>query len=301
MEIKRRNLLTEPGDTLLLSKSSLEALTRFSSWIEATGMSSSEFTANTLCAVPLPLYPVPEPGKRRFRNVKPEVMWHPLFWLPTRVGGQYRLASATTEGEFEPESESVRSARIAMELTASGLFDSTTGGWVDIMATVGINVDDPNDLRRISTWQAGRPDEVLDSIDLTDYMHVEQDPNWALESTVQMLDQLEQAQWAILADSLVELIDDAAQPVSGAIDLTDLRTTTALAAFLASSHLHAVPSDTPVGSAEFWDRLENEAKTGLYRDAGHFLDGPAAEASAWLYATTEKYWASVEELQSMGS
>lgn len=299
MDIKRRNLLTEPGDTLLLAKSSLEALSRFSEWSEATGMSSDTFTANTLCAVPIPLYPQPEPGVRRFRDVNPEVMWHPLFWLPARVGGQYRIAGL--DGEMELESESVRSARIALELGASGLYDPETGGWVDILDTVGINVDNPSDLKRISTWQAGRPDEALDSIDLSGFLHVDEDPNWALESALMMLDVLVQAQWAILADSLVELIDDAAQPVDGRVDLTDLRSSTALAAFLASAHLNAVPVDVGATASEFWARLEEDAKTGLYRDADHFLDGPAAEASAWLYATTDKYWPSVEELQNIAS
>lgn len=300
MDIKRRNLLTEPEDTLLLSKSSLEALSRFSEWSEATGQGTDEYTANTLCAVPIPVYSQPAPGERRFKNVNPRVMWHPLFWLPERVGGSYRIASGPN-GELEFESEAIRSIRIAMELSASGLYDQATGGWVDVMALAGINVENPNDIERIRTWQLGRPDQVLDSIDLTKYLQVGDSPNWALESALLLQEKFTQAGWAILADSLVELIDDAAQPVRGAVDLTDLRSTTALAAFLASTQLYAVPVSEGESTADFWDRLENEAKAGVYRDANHFLDGPAAEAAKWLSDTRDKFWPSVEELQNLNN
>lgn len=56
MDIKRRRMLTEPGDTLLLSKSSMDTAFRFTKWQELTGLTPDRFTADPICSVPLPIY-----------------------------------------------------------------------------------------------------------------------------------------------------------------------------------------------------------------------------------------------------
>lgn len=302
MELKRRQLLTEPGDTLLLSKSSLESFSRFAVWQEATGMRPEDFSSNALCAVPIPYYRPTAPGQRRFANVNPTALWHPLFWLPERLAGEYRLATGPN-GEMEPESPAVHSARIAMELTNSGLYDPETGGWVDILDSVGISVDNPADVQRIAAWQAGRPDPILDSIDLDPYLRL---PNervtWALESVLTLIETLTKAQWAILADSLIDLINDAAQPDNGSLVSMDrLRDATAMAAFLASLHLSAVPTDANEESSVFWTRMETAARTGHFPDVNSFLSGPVQDASGWLYLARDTYWESVEDLKSLQS
>jgi hypothetical protein len=297
MDVKRRLMLTDPGETLLLSKSSYEALRRFSDWQELTGLAPEQFTSDTLCSVPLPVYPTVAPGTRRFSSVKPAAMWHPLFWLPERVSGEYRLPTGPN-GELEPESSALRSVRIALELTVSGLYDPETGTWADILSTVGIDVENPRDLARIAEWQAGGVDDTLDSIDLTGFLLNPVQPNWAIESALLLLETLSRAQWAVLADSLIELIDTAAHPDSGDAVLADVRDATALAAFLASLHLDAVPTDDE-DPAVFWGRLEEDARHGRYGDVDAFLAGPVEDANGWLHLTREMYWGAVDELNTL--
>lgn len=298
MDAKRRLMLTEPGDTLLLSKSSFEALRRFSDWQELTGMAPTDFTSDTLCSVPLPIYTELSPGERRFSAVTTAAMWHPLFWLPPRVSGEYRLKTGPN-GELEPESIALRSVRIALEMTASGLYDPETGTWVDILATVGIDLDNPLDHARVAEWQAGGVDDTLDSIDLDEFLTVKSNPNWAIENSLLLLETFTRAQWAILADSLIELIDEAAHPENGSpADLESVRNATAMAAFLASVHLDAVPTDDE-DPADFWDRLEDDARNGVYGDVAAFLAGPVENANGWLYLTRETYWGAIDECQSL--
>lgn len=291
-------MLTEPGDTLLLSKSSIEALQRFSDWQDLTGMTPEQFTSDTLCSVPIPVYNEVAPGARRFAHVNPAAMWHPLFWLPARVHGQYRLKTGPN-GELEPESIAVRSVRIALELTGSGLYDPETGTWADILATIDIDTDNPLDQARIAEWQAGGVDDALDSIDLEEFLTIQASPNWAIESSLLLLDTFTRAQWAILADSLIALIDEAASPVSGApAQLETVRNATAMAAFLASIHLDSVPTDDE-DPAAFWERLEEDARNGHYGDVAAFLAGPVENANGWLYLTRETYWGAIDECNSL--
>lgn len=298
MEARRRQMLTEPGDTLLLSKSSFEALRRFSDWQELTGMAPEGFTADTLCSVPIPIYPEVAPGERRFAGVKPSAMWHPLFWLPARVSGEYQLKTGPN-GELEPESTGLRSVRIALEMTASGLYNPETGTWADILSTVDIDADNPIDQARIAEWQAGGVDDALDSIDLEEFLTIQEQPNWAIENGLLLLDTFTRAQWAILADSLIALIDEAASPESGApADLTEVRDATAMAAFLASVHLDAVPTDDE-DPAHFWERLEEDARNGHYGDLASFMAGPVENAHGWLYLTRDTYWGAIDECQSL--
>ena len=297
MDIKRRRMLTEPGDTLLLSKSSTDTAFRFTEWQEMTGLSPSRFTADPICSVPLPTYTEVAPGTRQFSTVKPEAMWHPLFWLPPRLAGRYNLPSGP-DGALEVESTTMWSIRVALELAASGLYDSEEG-WIDILATVGIDVENEVDLARIEEWQAGGVDDLLDSIDLDLYLKLESNPNWALQSAMALTEPATYAQWAILADSLMEIVQDAYDPGADT-PLHEVRGTIAIAASLAGIQLGGVPTDDDEESAaDFWGRIELDARDGSYGTAQQFLAGPATEALEWLTLTRDTYWESVEELQSL--
>lgn len=298
MEIKRRRMLTEPGDALVMSSSSLESMDRFTQWQELTGMAPSGFTADTMCSVPIPIYAPILPGERRFENVLPQALWHPLFWLPTRVAGEYRIKTGP-DGELEGESVALRSARIALEMTASGLYDPETGAWIDIMSTVGIDVDSPTDIERITQWQSGGVDDTLDAIDLDQYLQVAERPNWAMESAMAMLPTMERALWAVLADSLIELIDSAVFPDKGEVNLPDLREATSVAAFLASVHLEDVPVDSPEGASGFWTAIEQRAKEGTFSGTTHFIADVVEDAKGWLYLARDTHWASLDELRTL--
>lgn len=297
MDIKRRQLLTSPGDNLLLSRSALEVFLRHTEWTEATGLDSTRATFNPLCSVPLPLYDVPEPGVRQFANVNPELMWHPLFWLPNRVAARYNIPTLV-EGVTEPESDAIRSVRIALELGQSGLYDRETG-WLDIMATVGLDVENDADLGRIEEWLQGAPDELLDSIDLDLYLKLDGDPYWALNAAVALLDPLTHASWAMLSDSLLEFITDLAEPGPGKTE-EQMRDGLRLAAVLAGVQLAAVPTDANEEAPEvFWTRIEEQARNGHFPSAAAFLSGPIHEASEWLRLTRDTWWEDVLELRSL--
>lgn len=296
MDIKRRRMLTEPGDTLLLSKSSMDTAFRFTKWQELTGLTPDRFTADPICSVPLPIYTQVAPGTRQFASVKPEMMWHPLFWLPPRLAGRYNLPSGPN-GALEVESTTMWSIRVALELTASGLY-SIEDGWLDILATVGIDVENEVDLARIEEWQAGGVDDLLDSIDLDLYLALEKNPNWALQSALALTEPATHAQWAILADSLMEVIMDA-RDEAATTPLRDVRETLAVVASLAGIQLDEVPTDDEEPAQEFWDRVELEARDGIYSTVDEFLAGPAAEAMGWLTLTRDTYWESVEDLKTL--
>jgi hypothetical protein len=296
MDIKRRRMLTEPGDTLLLSKSSMDTAFRFTEWQEITGLTPNRFTADPICSVPLPIYTQVAPGTRQFSSVKPEVMWHPLFWLPARLAGRYNLPTGP-DGTPEVESTTMWSIRVALELTASGLY-SIEDGWLDVLATVGIDVENEVDLARIEEWQAGGVDDLLDSIDLDLYLKLENNPNWALQSAMALEEPATHAQWAILADSLMEVVMESYDAELGT-PLDEVRATIAVAASLAGIQLEDVPTDDEEPAQEFWDRIELEARDGIYATAQQFLAGPATEALNWLTLTRDTYWESVEDLQAL--
>lgn len=296
MDIKRRRMLTEPGDTLLLSKSSMDTAFRFTEWQEITGLSPARFTADPVCSVPLPIYTEVAPGARQFATVATEVMWHPLFWLPPRLAGRYNLPTGP-DGALEMESTTMWSIRVALELTASGLYN-IEDGWLDVLATVGIDVDNEVDLARVEEWQAGTVDDLLDSIDLDLYLKLEQDPNWALQSALALSEPATHAQWAILADSLLEVVQEAFDPEENTT-LDEVRQTMAVAASLAGIQLDEVPTDDEESADLFWDRIELEAREGNYATVQQFLAGPVAEAIGWLTLTRETYWESVQDLQSL--
>lgn len=296
MDIKRRRMLTEPGDTLLLSKSSMDTAFRFTEWLEATGLTPNRFTADPICSVPLPIYTQVAPGTRQFASVKTEVMWHPLFWLPPRLAGRYNLPSGP-DGADEMESTTMWSIRVALELTASGLY-SIEDGWLDVLATVGIDVENEVDLARVEEWQAGGVDDLLDSIDLDLYLKLETNPNWALQSAMALVEPATRAQWAILADSLMEMVSDS---YDADLDtpLQDVRDTIAVVASLAGVQLQDVPTDDEEPAEEFWARIELESRDADYSSVQKFLAGPATEALGWLALTRDTYWESVEDLQSL--
>lgn len=296
MDIKRRRMLTEPGDTLLLSKSSMDTALRFTEWQEITGLTPNRFTADPVCSVPLPIYTQVAPGTRQFASVRPEAMWNPLFWLPPRLAGRYNLPTGP-DGALEVESTTMWSIRIALELTASGLYN-IEDGWLDVLATVGIDVENEVDLARVEEWQSGGVDDLLDSIDLDLYLKLENNPNWALQSAIALAEPATNAQWAILADSLMEMVIDSYDPELDT-PLSEVRDTIAVVASLAGVQLQEVPTDDEEPADDFWARVELDARDGVYTTVQDFLAGPATEALGWLTLTRDTYWESVESLQSL--
>lgn len=202
----RRKAHQVPGENLLLDENILAAPARAREFSEDTGVPFADLVVSPLAATAIPVDTYGE-DSRRWAGTRPEAMWHPLMWLPSRLSSRYRYKNR--EGEVVFENDDQWAARVVMELTAAGLYDPETGEWVDVLATFGIDVDDDLDLARIEDWLDGEPDEVLDTIDLDEAVRNVHDETWALVSVLVLEDILWQASWAMVSNSLIELLDMA--------------------------------------------------------------------------------------------
>ena len=300
MEIKYRQLLTEPGEGLLLAGSAAALPYRFDEWMRITGLPEGRVSDSPLCAVPLPLYTEDLEGRpRQFSDVPASLLWHPLFWLPPRVSGKYSVPTLDGDDSY-PESDDLRSARIAYELSASGLYDPDQG-WVDILAAAGLDIEDDIDLARVVEWQEGAPDEILDAIDLEPYLLRKEDPHWALGVALPLLPLLKYASWAMLSDSLLTLVEEIEEEAPSQ-PLPAVRSALRSAAALASVQLNEVPTEGEAETApEFWARIELEATHGHYAAGDEFVAGPVADAKAWLQLTRDSYRGYVDELRAVAA
>lgn len=291
-ETPHRQFLTSPGDTLLLTPTAFEAEDRRIQFEEATGLGAYDTVASLLCAVPIPIYPqTPEGERHRFPGVPPTMMWHPLFWLPLRVGALVRLKNA--DGTTYQEDPDVHAARVAMELMMSGLYHSDLG-WLDVLASVGINIDDPAQQNRVRAWQLGGVDPVLDSIDLTDALTVHENPWWALHFARETQSMLMGAQHFRIAASLIAVLDeDAETPEASAEDLN-------LVAQLASTYLADVETADGSDANDFWDRVSSAATHPSFRaDKASLQEGPGASARQWLSSVAAATNADARELSDL--
>lgn len=207
----RRRAYQVPGENLLLDENILAAPARAREFSEFAGIELRDLVVSPLAAAAVPIYnfaasPEGDTGLRRWPHTRPEAMWHPLMWLPPRLASRYRYKDRENNTVFESDDQ--WAARVVMELTAAGLYDPDTGEWVDVLATAGVDVEDDMDLARIEDWLDGEPDDVLDEISLDDVTR-QDDETWALVSILVLEDVLWQASWAMIANSLIDLIDMA--------------------------------------------------------------------------------------------
>lgn len=292
IDVARRHLASSPGMNLLLGDSAEDVIRHFDQWRRATWMEPEDFLPNTLANVPLPIYSTPEAGRPRFSGVNPQAMWHPLFWLPERLGCRYELPHSN--GGTQIEATDMWSIRVALEMTASALYDPTEG-WVDILALHGLSVDDPNDVQRVAAWQAGGADKLLDGINLEDHLRVEDDPHWSLSSAAGLLDSYTRARLALHSNSLIEMLDEARSAETG----KEMREDTRMAAVIAKMLLNSIPDEDPGAAASFWDKVENAATAGSFPSRQDFTDGPLRASADYLTGIRDRYWSAVDELKAL--
>lgn len=294
MEAIRRRHLTNQDEPLTIVTNALSPVERVSQWREETNLPDERIITGTVCAVPLPLYIAVPDGARQFPDVKPEALWHPLFWLPPRLAKRYNMPDG--KGNFYPETDALWGLRIALEMVTSGLY-TPEGGWIDMMAQIGLDTTNDVDLARIEEWQSGSPDELLDSIDLEPLLYKGDGTDAVLTSAVGMLEPLTEQQWAMVSNSLVIMLWDAADDPQ--VSFEQLVDTTILVATLALSCLIDVPTDDDEEEpVDFWERVLTRAR-GTWTSREAFIDGPFKEAEDWLSLTRDTYWDAAKELTEM--
>lgn len=226
----RRPYQSEPGDNLLLPGNPIEAGFTYAHYQRATGVPHENLVSSTLVAVPIPVPPHGGFGESpRWDGVRPEMMWHPLMWLPAHV-----TARAEFDGRRETSDEFA--VRVAIQLLESNLYDHVSGTWLDILAVGGLDVDDPADVERVRLWLAGGGDSLLDSLSDTvaglldmrpevspelaehfgmtleelQVVHDEYDPLYAHRSARESLQFLSECGYAMAAESMLDALDDLA-------------------------------------------------------------------------------------------
>lgn len=288
MTFRRRQYMTEPGEALILPHRSLDIVTRYATFVEDTGLSGDDVCSLPLVAIPVPVHRTARlsSGRAWPSRVSAAMMWHPLMWLPERVSQRYRIA--TPDGGVLIETEEEWMVRVALEMMASGLYDTESGTWVDVLDTVGMDIDDPIDLARVEEWLEGMPDEDMDRIDLSPGLDNADDPEWAFKAAAELMPSMVPASWAILADDLsgmiFDIVQDAEEAGAGSRQAV-------LVASIALGVLADAPQSEDSGEAPqfVWRRLMDEFER-FQGDISDLIDGPLTALSDSLYEIRDEYW-----------
>lgn len=250
-QVKRRLFLAEPGEQPILTRDPIEYIERFDRFVEATGIVPERVLSTPLVNVPLPVaMKAQDDTIQRWSGIDPAMMWLPLFWLPPHLALRYKYRVIDPEtggdsGDFQIESDEVWAMRVMLELTYSGLYSPVDGTWGDVLSFYGLDVENPVDQARVQMWLSGNPDEVLDSIDLTDHILNAEDPEWALVAARHLADTAVPAQWSLSAGGLLVAISQQLAFV-GDSDAERRKLITVMGN-VASNSLRSVPADPETG------------------------------------------------------
>lgn len=208
MEPRYRQYLNEPSEALLLAQSPLLTTTRFAQFLDDSGLPMNRIITSKMCSVPIPLYvdASSAPTGRQFpADTNPHLMWHPLFWLPASLANH--LSYRDADGETQTETDDQWSARVALTLGTSGVYDIENGHWLDMLSVVGLDIEDEMVIDRIKDWLEGSEDPDLDRIDLSAFTDLPDQPYWAFRSVQSIFPQLELSSYGLIANSTLEIID----------------------------------------------------------------------------------------------
>lgn len=295
--LQRRAFILEPGESLLLAGSALEVALRFGMWERFSAAPQSAIVSNPIIATPLVEYPTEGHPAQVWQRINPAALWHPLFWLPDRLAGRYQIENE--DGSITTEDDDTWAVRVALELSASGVYDAESGTWLDVLAMHGLDIEDPATFERVRQWQAGASDPVLDRIDLTDTITLEEDPDWALESALTLMGDLRPASWAILSNDLLVQIDMIADPTNPAADSDPTAVYQAAGTIITMGRAMLPERPTGLGFG-FWEGQEKALSEVAATDYAAVLDGPIAGISSALYDVRDANWPHLEALEQVG-
>lgn len=240
----RRIWLTDPGESLLLSKSPIGSLLRFSEAARDWGRPPESLLPSPLCAVPLPLsLALPTPPR-------PGGLWNPLLWLPEPLT---RRRMVRVDGEEGLEDDDLWAVRLTYELEMAGIHDPESGSWMDVLAGVGIDISTPDGVERTARWVNGGRDAALSAIDLSELFVDTSDPNWALDAAVESMPELRLFSWAFGSDSLLIDLDAMREDVeSGGRSPEGAISDLSLVAAVGGVWMSNLPLDLAVAGGDEW-------------------------------------------------
>lgn len=193
---RRRTAYLEQGRSIVLSLIPVEHVLLWGNFCDDMGLDGDQVVSSIMCPLPVPVPPTP----RRRPKAKADMLWHPFVWLPPHM--------TTRRDEDEAEDHDLYVLRVALEIEATGLYDRRTGTWLDVCSTVGVDLDQPDDLARAQAWLDGEPDPSLDDIDLTDWTRDPQTPNWANDVAAFNFQLWLEAVWSESASAQAETLSE---------------------------------------------------------------------------------------------
>ena len=294
MEAVRRKMLAGEGEALLLCESARDLSQRFVDWADISGIADADIISNQLSAVPLPDYRAIPEGKRRWDGLKPEIMWHPFMWLPERLSQRRKIVNEET-GRILVEPEEVWTIRVCLEMSVSGLYDSVTGSWLDVLSATGIDIATEDGRNRVDQWLKGFPDEVLDDIDLDDLLANEEDEDWAFDIAVTIAQDVVYASWGLIANDLLSIAEFV---TDGQLDtLEDARNAVNTVIYTGRNVFNDVPNASGTPNSEFWDSVLSVVQSSTSLD--EILYGPLVPLEQYLVQIRDQYWSFWEKLPSV--
>jgi hypothetical protein len=285
---RRRACLTNPGEPLLLARDPIESVIRFAQFAQHSGIDTTQLVASHTVAVPLPIWPEHWPPRtRRWKGTRSELMWHPLMWLPEHLANRVELPMGTS-GRRHRESDDEWAVRVALEMTASGLYDNATGTWLDVLATVGIDIDQPPAQARVAAWLDGRPDAALDRVDLTSLTSDQEDPHWSSWAAVELTPILLRYSWALGSDALIDVLDSLPAEIGQhAIDGNNAVGVATTVATVGSAWIDGLPDNH---AAETLRQAARELANSSPSGAHALNEDPVARMSATLLDVRDRFW-----------
>lgn len=268
-----RGWTNRPGELLIEPCDVLRQADVLDAAVEASGLSSADFVTSKVVTAAIPEYTFERlQAERAWPDVEPEALANPLFWLSELVAARY----VADDGEVEPDD--LYAARVALSMEASGMFDTDTGEWLDVLAAVGVDVGTVEGRDRVARWQAGAPDDALDAIDLTEALAevLERDEGtWLLPTAAGAAEQLIPVAGLYSAQVLRERLGTASGGEVEPAVVVGVLLSVARSAF---DHLNGEP--------EWWAALEAEftASPDVSTGPGSVI-GRALERLAWIEET----------------
>lgn len=288
-EVPRRRCETWPDQALLLNGDPFANRRSYAAFVEASGIAPELLLTSDVVSIPVPLWQPDwaERGLKRWDGVRADFMWHPLMWLPERLRAPYRVIDA--DGTTRPEPVDVYLARIAIEMSSSGIYDRETGSWLDLLAINGIDLSDKGDLQRVEDWLAGTPDTVLDTISTDEFFAAETDPDWSAKVALDLEPDLSGAEWALESQHALDVID--AMLATDGLSPDELIDALARTCDLMSVSLFGAQVSEPgLDVAEALEAIATEASQGVPAAT------IAASAQAVLSVVRDDNWHHVERL-----